>query len=407
MSHGSGVTRQSLRLRRWSFAVLLGLGIGFGVFIGTSHGVRAINGGRVGGDFPAFYGAGALVRDGQGAWLYDREKQRQVQQEYLPGHPGGWIDFAYPPFVALLFVPLALFSFKTAFSIYSLAQVCACIGAVQLTGTVSPRVRENRVVAAAVALSFYPLMRSVLGGQNTGFSLLCAVGLAVSLCRSRDFPAGLWAAAWLFKPQLALPTILLAGARRRWRFWAAVALGTVAWYGLGALVDGYAWPVRWWREGVLPFAQADVAFDVANGISLREVGLRLGVGPLATGLSVLCFGTAAWRCWSGKGSMVSLTATAIVATLLVSPHTLFYDAGLLLLCFWAAVESDHRLVWTFATLTWVLATLQVAASWLPLSPTFLSLVSATAMLWLTPSDASPARGADTRAAVTWSPPPEM
>ena len=372
---------------------MLGLGLGFGVFIGTSHGVRAINGGRVGGDYPAFYGAGAIVRDGQGAHLYDREKQRQVQQEFLPDHPGGWIDFAYPPFVAALFVPLALFSFKTSFSIYSLAQVCACIGAVQLAATVSPRVQENRVVAVAVALSFYPLMRSILGGQNTGFSLLCAVGLAASLSQSRDFAAGLWAAAWLFKPQLGLPAILLSGVRRAWRFWAAVALGGAVWYGLGALVGGFDWPVWWWREGVLPFAQADVGFDLANGISLREVGLRLNVGPLATGLSVLCLGVAAWRCWSWKGSTVSLIATAIVATLLISPHTLFYDAGLLLICFWAAAESNHKLVWSLAAITWVLATLQVAASWVPLSPTFVSLVSATAMLWLISSDASPARGA--------------
>lgn len=391
MSLETGVTSQSPRLRRWSFAVLLGLGIGFGVFIGTSHGVRAINGGRVGGDFPAFYGAGALVLEGQAARLYDREKQRQVQQEFLPGHPGGWIDFAYPPFVAALFVPLALLSFKMAFSMYSVAQLCACIGAVQLAATVSPRVRANGVVAAAVTLSFYPLMRSVLGGQNTGFSLLCAVGLAVSLCRSRDFAAGLWAAAWLFKPQLALPAMLLVGVGRPWRFWIAIVIGGAVWYGLGAFVGGAAWPVWWWREGVLPFAHADVFVDLANGISLREVGVRLGVGPLATGVSVLCLGAAAWRCWSWKGSMVSLIATAIVATLLISPHTLFYDAGLLLVCFWVALESDKTAVLTLATITWVLASSQVVASWVPLSPTFVSLLSATAMLYLSTRGTSPAR----------------
>jgi Glycosyltransferase family 87 len=382
VSQEASVPTQSPRLRRWSFAVLLGLGLGFCVFIGTSHGVRAINGGRVGGDFAAFYGAGALVRAGHGTGLYDRDKQREVQQEFLPNNPGGWIDFAYPPFVAVLFAPLALFPFKWAFSIYSLAQAGACVGAVGLAATVTPRVRENRVVAAAVTLSFYPLMRSVLGGQNTGFSLLCAVGLAVSLYRSREFSAGLWAAGWLFKPQLALPIILLCGVRRARGFWAAVVLGGAVWYGLGAVVGGLAWPVWWWREGVVRFVQTDVAFDLANGISLREVGLRLGVGPLATALSVLCLGMAAWRCWSWKGSFVSLVATAIVAGLLISPHTLFYDAGLLVVSFWVAVQSDDKAVWTLATITWVLASLQVAASWVPLSPAFISLVTAAVMMWL-------------------------
>ena len=381
VSQEAPVISQSPRLRRWSFAVLLGLGIGFGVFIGTSNGVRAINGGRVGGDFAAFYGAGALVLTGQGAGLYDRDKQRAVQQEFLPDHPDGWVDFAYPPFVAVLFVPLALLPFKWAFSIYSLAQVCACVGAVQLAATVSPRVRANRIAAVAVTLSFYPLMRSVLGGQNTGFSLLCAVGLAVSLCRSRDFAAGLWAAAWLFKPQLALPVMLLGGVRRGRGFWVAVVLGGALWYGLGALAGGFAWPVWWWSDGVVRFVQTDVSFDLSNGISLREVGLRLGVGILATAVSALWLGMTAWRCWFWKGSAVPLIVTATVATLLISPHTLFYDAGLLVLCFWVAVESDVKSVLILAAVTWVLASVQVAAAWLPLSPAFLSLVTATVMMW--------------------------
>jgi hypothetical protein len=240
-----------------------------------------------------------------------------------------------------------------------------------------------------VTLSFYPLMRSVLGGQNTGFSLLCCVGLTVSLCRSRDFSAGLWAAAWLFKPQLALPVILLAGVRRSREFWAAVMLGGAVWYGLGALVGGWAWPMWWWREGVMPFAHRDVVFDLGNGISLREVGLRLNLGRLATALSTLCLGVAAWRCWSWNGPIVSLIATAIVATLLISPHTLFYDAGLLVVCFWVAVESDDRAVLTLATVTWTLATLQVTASWVPISPAFFSLVSAMAMIWLAAGHGSP------------------
>jgi Glycosyltransferase family 87 len=388
VSQEAGVTHQSPRLRRWSVAVLLGLGLGFSAFIGTSDGVRALNGGRVGGDFAAFYGAGALVRAGQGASLYDRDKQREVQKEFLPDHSGGWIDFAYPPYVAVLLVPLTLFPFKWAFTIYTLAQVAACVGAVQLAASVTPRVRENRVAAAAVTLSFYPLMRSLLGGQNTGFSLLCAVGLAVSLCRSRDFAAGLWAAAWLFKPQLALPVILLIGVRRTRGFWAAVVLGGAVLFTLGALVDGLAWPMRWWREGALPFANAAVVFDLPNGISLREVGVRLGVGPLTTALIAVCLGAAAWRCWSWKGPIVPLIATAIVATLLVSPHTLFYDAGLLVVCFWVAVESDNKTVLTLAAITWLLATLQLAASWVPVSPAFVSLVSATVMIWFASKDAS-------------------
>ncbi len=106
------------RFRLYSLAVLLGVTIGFAFFVVTSNGLQTARGGRIGGDFPAFYGAGKLVRSGQVDSLYDASAQRRAQDGLLPGVEDGWIHFAYPPYVAAAYVPFTFLSFKGAYIVH-------------------------------------------------------------------------------------------------------------------------------------------------------------------------------------------------------------------------------------------------------------------------------------------------
>jgi len=63
------------RARSVALAVLVALALAFVISVAGSHGTATISG-RLGGDYPAFYGAGTLVRTGQAAHLA------------LPGRPG-------------------------------------------------------------------------------------------------------------------------------------------------------------------------------------------------------------------------------------------------------------------------------------------------------------------------------
>ena len=85
------------RLRPYPLAVLIGASIGFAIFIGASTGLQSPLGGRVGGDFPAFYGAARLVQRDGTALLYDPAAQRRAQADIMPEHERGWIHFPYPP----------------------------------------------------------------------------------------------------------------------------------------------------------------------------------------------------------------------------------------------------------------------------------------------------------------------
>src|SRR5688572_2958873 len=82
------------RLRVYPTAALAGVTVGFIVFIATSDGLRTLRGGRIGGDFPAFYAAGQFLHAGTPKLIYSQEALREAERPLLPGVQDGWLTFA-------------------------------------------------------------------------------------------------------------------------------------------------------------------------------------------------------------------------------------------------------------------------------------------------------------------------
>src|SRR6185369_18019498 len=146
----------------------------------------------------------------------------------------------YPPFVAAGYAPLTWLPFKAAYVVHVLVMALCVVAAMALLRAALPALQRDLLPIVAAALGFYPIFRAVLGGQNTPLSLLCAAGVAAALARRRDWLAGVWAGAWLFKPQyaVAVAAMLLVGRIDRRRFlvgFAAVALG---YYAVGWILAG-------------------------------------------------------------------------------------------------------------------------------------------------------------------------
>src|SRR5205823_271266 len=127
--------------------------------------------------------------------------------------------------------------------VHVLLMAACVVAALACLRAVLPALRGELLPAAAATLTFYPIFRAVLGGQNTPVSLLCAAGAAMALARGRDLSAGLWMGAWLFKPQLALPVaaVILIRSTDRLGFAAGVAAVGVVYYAIGAAVGGWSW----------------------------------------------------------------------------------------------------------------------------------------------------------------------
>jgi hypothetical protein len=356
------------RLHLYPIAVLIGAVIGLAVFWATSNGLRTAFGGRIGGDFPAFYGAARIVRAGNIELLYEPPVQRRAQTDILPDVEDGWVHFAYPPQVAALYVPFTLFDFKTAYALHTLLMAACCIASFAMLARALPRMRSFFLPAVAAALTFYPLFRSIVGGQNTAVSLLCAAAAAACLASRREFLAGLCLSAWLFKPQFALPAaaILVLGGHPR--VLPGLACGAAAWYVSGALLADPSWPLWWWREGVVPFVAADLIVDRGNGISLKEVASDLGVpviGWIALALTGAYVVRSTWRTRAHPAALVGLASAAAI---LMAPHALFYDGGLAVLGLAAAGAIIGGPVHPLLAGMWLLAAMQALRAYLPVPP---------------------------------------
>lgn len=364
---------QRSRLRFYSLGVLAGLAIGFCVLMATSVGLETITGGRIGGDLPAFYGAGRIVRSGNVASLYDPVAQRTAQQGLLPHTPDGWIHFAYPPPVALAYAPLTFVSFKAAYVVHTALMVGCCILATWLLRQSLAGFESVFWTIVAIVLTFYPLFRAVAGGQNAALSILCAAGAINALRHERDVVAGLWLGAWLFKPQLAIPVILATGISRPRVLTGAAAVG-ILYYVAGASIAGVTWPV-WWVHSASAFAVADRMVDAGNGISFVEIASGRGfttAGWIAAAVMLIVVLKAA-RVEQNPASIVALSSAAAP---LVAPHALYYDAALALIALTVPGETLGKRVLPWLAMVWVLGAGQWAGSSFFVPPASVALLVA-------------------------------
>ncbi len=320
------------------------------IIAAQGSGATAI-GGRLGGDYPEFYGAGRIVRDGDGHRIYEAEVQARSQRDLYPeDEPPGHLDFAYPPAVAAAYVPLSLLPYRVSYVVHTGLLMAALAVAVHLLRPAVAAIRRRPWVAYALALTAYPMFRAVGAGQNTALTVLLIAAWWRWRWEGRPFLAGLAAGALLFKPQFAalflvavvldrsVPTALGAFASALGLWVASAAVTGVGW--VGAFVD---------HALALPSAERDVAGT--TGVSLPYVVRDLfGTGPVTTvvaaALAVAC-AVAALAVWMRRGrldpplQLRGLGALA-AAAVLVPPHVIFYDAGLLVLTGAGLAAADGR-----------------------------------------------------------------
>jgi len=289
-------------------------------------------------DFMAHWLAGNWLVSGHTWPLFDVATQRAItQQMFGPDH---WHLFDSPPFDAVLYAPLGLLPAIPADGLWTVFSLILLGLAAWLLRPLLPGFSPARWrIALVVCAASYPLLSLIWTGQDSAVSLLLWIaGIRLALAR-RDGWAGAVFALGLFKPQLFWLPPLVFLAQRRYRAcvaWlvvsAAIAGGWAAAFG----ADSY---VQWFRLLTSPItlssAQTGMAWDMQSlPAFLQTLGPSQFAEPLELAGLLLALAVLAALFVTHQRQRqpdgLSLWCSALLLTLLVSPHLLVYDLMLAL-----------------------------------------------------------------------------
>ena len=372
------------RLLLYSRAALFAVVAAFAISVLGSTGADTVSG-RLGGDFPAFYAAGSIAADGDWADLYDPDRQLAEQARLFPESDDSFLYFAYPPHAAAAYRPFAAMDYRLAYALHSVAMAAAAVAAMALLRPMVPFVRRHFELVVTATLLFNPVLRAVTGGQNTALTLLAVAAVWRLVHDDEDVAAGLVVALLLYKPQVAVPLAGVLLLDRRWRAVASTAVGGVAVWGLGALLMGSSWLTTWWSE-VRAFAELDADVNGHNAISWLGVAEHvLGAGSAAAYavaaplvVATVAAVSAVWL--SPRFDLATRFAVTAAGVLLMSPHAMFYDAGLLTITAVVALDRLGSRAAAAVGVVWAGSWLQMGAEALAFAPLFILMVGGLAVL---------------------------
>lgn len=324
------------RVKWYSRGALLALAVAFVVILVSGSGTTTLTG-RVGGDYPAFYAAGQIIADGKADSLYSLRQQHDYQKPLI-GDEGGVLPFAYPPLFAIVYAPLSQLPFRISYAVHTLLMVAALALACGLIARIYPRLIAKPELLFFLALTAYPILRSIMGAQNTALSLLLIVAVWYKVLHNKHYQAGIFLGLLFFKPQFALPLSGLFFLSGRWRVWVSAGVTAAVLFAATTALIGTGW-IAGWLDLVRTFSALDVQVNFGELVSWQGFTQALlghgndfaaGVG---WGLSAATVLGISWIWFAGgrKADFSSQLALASVCIVLISPHTLYYDTGIALI----------------------------------------------------------------------------
>jgi hypothetical protein len=330
------------RLRWYPIAFVATLAVAFVVVIASADGPDAISG-RVGGDFPAFFGAGSIVADGDIEQLYDLERQVAAQADLFPSGTDA-LYFAYPPHVAAGYGLLVPLGYTSAYVLQTLLSVAALAAAVVLAEPLLPVLCRRKMLAFAAALAFFPMAEGTLLGQNVAISLFLVVASWRLVVAEQQWAGGAVLGLLVYKPQLAIPLAGLYLLSGRWRVTAGSAVTSGLAFVASASLMGADWGSQWLRQAQ-DFAELDI--DTNGHLATSVVGFLTNAGaePLGWVVALAIAGAMAWVWWRRAQDLAVPLAVAACGLVLMAPHAQNYEAGLMLVAIAILLDRDVKGLW--------------------------------------------------------------
>lgn len=314
-------------------------------------------------DYIVFYAAAKLILAGHGGALYDfrvlARTERAVVSPYTLRY--GVLPFIYPPYFAVVFVPLALLPYTASFLVWLAANVAMLAASLRALVRYARLRREDGLLFVLAAVSFLPVLVCLIQGQTSILILASLTAGFFALRAGRDWTAGLCLALALTKPPYLVPLILMLAVRGRWRAAGGFVAGFAALVLLPPLLLGTGVDsayLRTLQEATAWHSQFGYG-PRTNESLLGSLQLLLPAGiatPAAVGLDLLLL--AGLVVASRRASDLDVPyALAVLVGLLISPHVLIHDLALVILPAGIALRRAPG-----RTLVWILAAGYAAAA---------------------------------------------
>jgi hypothetical protein len=284
-------------------------------------------------DFRTFYTTGHMLRTGNA--IYDYEAEKSAQSTLVSPNLYA-LPFMFPPYAALLFVPLAFGSYLTGYFLFLALNLCFCGFALAVmrpyTATLEARWRP---LVPLLFLSFMPLGVALTFGQVSILLLLLYCTCFAALQSGKTLLAGILLSAALIKFQIALPVALLFLIWRQWRFLAGFLCGACVFALISVRIAGvkvlesYAHSLLFMsHEASNAAGEARYAMFSAQMPNLYGFFHSISRGA-PWGLALTILSSLLVLLWAAR-QKPSLPL-ALLAGILVSYHLYLYDLTLLLL----------------------------------------------------------------------------
>jgi Glycosyltransferase family 87 len=271
-------------------------------------------------DFACFWSAGATV--GTSTLTNPQRLYEWAHARHMIAQP-----FSYPPGFAWFYAPLSRLTPINGLVIEELLMIAIFLW----SAIVAARVYcFNPWFCVAAMLGWAPAINSIEVGQNSALAVLFIFVTALGMVRRRPAMTGLGVGLLLYKPSLALPMLLLLGARKEWRALGIALLFALGWYFVSVAASGgdWSWPVTyahtmaWWLPmdflGGTSKAFTIPTLLMTHGLSITAAAL-IGIAILLAALPV-----------AARASAIEAASMMPLVGLAASLHAWPYEAAVAL-----------------------------------------------------------------------------
>jgi len=301
-----------------------------------------------GADFVQFYTLGHLASAHRVPAMYDMSALHEAQVALVPESKSFVYPAVYPPQIPVLFAAFAGWSYQTALVVWSILTVVGYALILWSAWKPVSALLPSRGMLVVAAAAFPPFWMLVMYGQITVLILAAFWAGWAALERGHRLLAGAAFGLLALKPQFGIPLAVVVLARREWAMLGG-AVGSVAlqsavvWISLGAeAFRGFASSLAVTFNNV-DLLEAKPIYSHSLRSLTRLLPNAVGIPIWIAAAAVVLWYTA--RVWRSDAPIRIRVGIVILASLLVNPHAIVYDAtvvALPLIWFAAYVQEETR-----------------------------------------------------------------